>query len=365
MSQVSAPDSASAAPRYCFLLPDLSRPMGGQAIIYDSARQLHDAGYDVAAVHGRPAHRYSFTQGPPHIFHLPALAALRQKKPTLRDWPTEMALRWREARQNPRAPRFVAGPRDVYILPEFAYTSYATLFPDAPTVMIAQDSAAMLRSYTRDTDAVHSRLTAVLTTSEASAEAVRTLLHREPLMLRLAVPTDALRADHPKKLQIAYMPRKLRPQSRMIARALMARPAFKDVPIIAIANMTNAERNQVLNDSLIFLSFSNMEGFGLPPAEAMAAGCIVVGYTGVGGNEYFTSQTGFPIEHHDMISFVRKTEDVVTAYRNDPAPLDALRQQAAAHIRATYAPDISHRILLEQWRKLDTQVRGQMDLPPL
>ena len=35
----------------------------------------------------------------------------------------------------------------------------------------------------------------------------------------------------------------------------------------------------------IFLSFSSLEGLGLPPVEAALAGNHVIGYTGEGGNE--------------------------------------------------------------------------------
>lgn len=349
-------------PRYCFVLPDLHRPMGGQAVFYEISCLLEQAGYDVAIVHSGKAHRYPFAAAPSGVFHLNALARLAG--PTKNASPqVRLQHMWRtfgEARRNAPTPPFIRESRDVFILPEFAYPSYATLFPDAPMMIFAQDSAALLRSYTADTGRLHADMRAVLTTSETSSDAVRYLLGRAPVSLRLAVPTAELQADHPKKLQIAYMPRKLKPQSRMITQALRQRPGLGNVPIVAIQNMSNAERNQVLNESLIFLSFSNMEGFGLPPAEAMAAGCIVIGYTGVGANEYFTTQTGFPIEHHDMIGFLRQIEDVVNTYRSDPGPLDTLRQGAATHIRATYTPEAAQRTLLEQWARLDADLSAQM-----
>ena len=41
-----------------------------------------------------------------------------------------------------------------------------------------------------------------------------------------------------------------------------------------------------LNGAKLFLSFGHPEGFGLPIAEAMAAGCWVVGYSGMGEESF-------------------------------------------------------------------------------
>ena len=45
----------------------------------------------------------------------------------------------------------------------------------------------------------------------------------------------------------------------------------------------------LLDESSIFLSFSELEGFGLPPVEAALSGNFVIGYTGNAGAEYFSN----------------------------------------------------------------------------
>jgi len=42
----------------------------------------------------------------------------------------------------------------------------------------------------------------------------------------------------------------------------------------------------IFNNNQIFISLGYPEGFGLPAAEALACGCIVVGFTGGGGNDF-------------------------------------------------------------------------------
>ena len=59
-----------------------------------------------------------------------------------------------------------------------------------------------------------------------------------------------------------------------------------------------------LKNSKIFLSFSNLEGFGLPPLEAAVMGNIVIGYTGQAGKEYWNIPIFKKIEQGDILSFV-------------------------------------------------------------
>ena len=326
-------------------------------MVYDMATSMRDAGYETAIIQAGPWHRYPFVDADCTIFHAPELAAFNRLR-GLKDRARRAKARLAERRINPRTPRFQPAARDIFVLPEFCYPDYAGLSPDAPLALLVQDPTALLRAYSRDSENLHRRISSVLVTSDAAAEAVSILLGRESHRLILPVARPGLQANHPKTLQIAYMPRKLRPQSQRLTIALRRRSALADVPIVAIENMSNARRDQVLNESLIFLSFSNMEGFGLPPAEAMAAGCIVIGYTGVGGNEYFTSETGFVIEHHNMPCFLAKIEDVVTEYRRDPAALDRLRAGAAEYISTHYSPAQAHRSLLQGWSAAEAELGG-------
>ena len=50
----------------------------------------------------------------------------------------------------------------------------------------------------------------------------------------------------------------------------------------------------------VFLSLSRLEGFGLTPLEAMASGCVVAGFTGIGGREYAIPDNGFWADEDDF-----------------------------------------------------------------
>jgi glycosyltransferase involved in cell wall biosynthesis len=53
----------------------------------------------------------------------------------------------------------------------------------------------------------------------------------------------------------------------------------------------------------VFASLSQYEGLGLPPLEAMAAGALVCGFDGQGGQEYATPDNGFWVADGDLEGF--------------------------------------------------------------
>jgi len=87
-----------------------------------------------------------------------------------------------------------------------------------------------------------------------------------------------------KKLQIAYMPRKNKHNLDQIIPTLSMR--IPNIKFVSIDNMNQEQVAKVLNESAIYLSTGYPEGFGIPPVEAMKSGCIVIGYTGWGGDDY-------------------------------------------------------------------------------
>ena len=109
-----------------------------------------------------------------------------------------------------------------------------------------------------------------------------------------------------------------------------------------------------MKESLIFLSFSYQEGCGLPPMEAMACGCLVIGYDGRGGREYFNNKFSYPIERGDIISFAKTIEEVISRYNKDHNIFDEERQKASEYIRKTYSTEKETEDILQFWTKIIT-----------
>ena len=68
----------------------------------------------------------------------------------------------------------------------------------------------------------------------------------------------------------------------------------------ALKSIDQINENKVfyfLKKSRIFLSFSDMEGLGMPPIEAAIMGNKVIGYVGQGGTEYWKNPLFEKIEN--------------------------------------------------------------------
>lgn len=59
-----------------------------------------------------------------------------------------------------------------------------------------------------------------------------------------------------------------------------------------------------LSKSSIYISLSDIEGLGLPPIEAALSGNIVIGYTGVGGDEYFKEPQFQAVTYGDFVALI-------------------------------------------------------------
>ena len=155
-----------------------------------------------------------------------------------------------------------------------------------------------------------------------------------------------------KKRQICFMLRKSYSDLVQVITILKNRGMATDFELVPLENMPQQQVAKVMRDSMIFLSFGSQEGFSLPPAEAMACGCIVIGYDGRGGSEYFYPEFSYPIAAGDIIAFVKTIEKVIAEYHSDPESLVNRGLTASNYICTTYNTARQADDVLRVWKQI-------------
>jgi glycosyltransferase involved in cell wall biosynthesis len=109
--------------------------------------------------------------------------------------------------------------------------------------------------------------------------------------------------------------------------------------VVTIAGASERETAQLLRSSAIFLAFGYQEGFGLPPAEAMACGCYVIGFPAFGGREIFDPAFSRPVPDGDVLTFAREVDEAMRSFERDPAAMRRAAAGGAEHVRRRYSPE--------------------------
>lgn len=155
----------------------------------------------------------------------------------------------------------------------------------------------------------------------------------------------------PKRRLIAYMPRKMPVEANFLRETFRRRhPEHARVPWAALNGVPQADVAKVLGAAAIFVALGRIEGVGLPPLEAMAAGCLVAGFTGGGGREYATKENGLWCEADDWIGCADR---IAEAMRLIEQPSDETRRRWTAGMATAERYDMARmeRELLAFWRE--------------
>lgn len=127
-------------------------------------------------------------------------------------------------------------------------------------------------------------------------------------------PTDRLR--------ISWFPRK-RPREASLMAALVRNDSrLAGVDLVELVNTPRASVATTLGTTTVFVSLGHSESFGLPVAEALASGCLVVGYDGGGGHELFEAPGAWRVPEQRPLLLLEQVVDLL-ARADDLAPLRA------------------------------------------
>jgi len=124
-------------------------------------------------------------------------------------------------------------------------------------------------------------------------------------------------------VRVAFMPRKNRAlgeQIQQIASACLAeRAGAPRLEWVEIHKKTRAEVAELLSTCHLFMITGFPEGCPPPPLEAMASGCVPVGFTGFGGWDYMRQSRAIHIKDF----FPKSLSPAGPPYALPPSPQDA------------------------------------------
>ena len=316
-----------------FLAPEDNHPWGGIRRIYTFVDILNEGNIPAAVLRGSPDFRCTWFENETAILSAEGLILDAQ--------------------------------RDLLVIPEVYGPRVVSLAPGIRRIMLTQNPYEFFMKFSERANTSFWRklqtIDKAVVVSDDSAGLMAQVLPKVPVQrLLLGIDQSLYHPEVKLPRTIAFMPRKLHPDSRVVMGILHARGLLDGWKVIEIDAVSEQEAAAALRRATIFISFSHLEGFGLPAAEAMACGCIVIGFDGRGGREYLRSGFGFPVNDGDVIGMAHAVEEVLRQYEADPTPLVSVATAASQYIAATYSIERQRQSVIEVF----SDTLDNRDVPP-
>lgn len=303
---------SSTTPTVYYLGPDMDLPIGGIRVIYRHVDALRQMGIEAAVLHGTDGFRSTWFENQTRV---------------------EYASRTR------------IGPEDLLVVPEWYGPTLDRIPRDIRVVIFNQraydtwDFVPYEETGPGAPYAGHDNVLAILTVSRDNADLLAYAFpHLQVHLTRNAIdPALFHPGDRPPGRRISFTTTRRAREREQLLHILRARDALRGWEVMPIVDRTERETAEIMRGSAIHLSFSDREGFGLPPAEAMASGCYVIGYHGLAGREFFDPDFSTPVEDGDLVAFARAITDACAEYDADPEGFSKLGRKASERVLAKYS----------------------------
>jgi hypothetical protein len=324
------------------LCPDHDEPSGGVRKLYRHVDVLNANGFSACIVHEKKGFRCTWFKS-----STPVESYRRVIKSITRE------------------------PQSCMVVPEIYGPQIAEHAPGVKKVIFNQSGYYTFFGYTLDpsdldTPYHHHDVIAALVVSEDTRAYLQYAfpglqVHR----LRNGIDPALFHYSEKKSRRIAFMPGKNDEDILQVVNLLKFRGVLQDYELAPIAGRSESETAAILRESLLFLNFGVQEGFGMPPAEAMACGAIVVGYDGIGGREFLRAPYAYPVPTREVVRFAQSVEHLLALHAREPHALAEQARAAAAFITATYSPANEVHDIVAFWNQFarrtlstaDTKVR--------
>jgi hypothetical protein len=242
----------------------------------------------------------------------------------------------------------------VYVLPEDQPHILADFksFPQRKIIYSQNHFYAALGVGDADSYA-HYGVTHILCSSRVIYDHVRL---RHPKVQASIIPcvidTALFKPAITKQNTIVYIPRKRKIEAIYIRDMFrFSFPQYRHWNWHELVDKNETDLGLALGEAAVFLSLSRLEGFGLTPLEAMAAGCVVAGFTGLGGREYANDTNGFWVGEDDFPACIDRLKQAVD-YSVLPGKATADYRQACLKTIAAYTPEKFTAAVKKSWETI-------------
>ena len=339
--------------RAFIFIPPLRHLSGGLAVLYQVAEQMHDLGYPVWVV--------------PRAEGAPGLENCRAPVMGFDDLHLTADDLWLvpEGWSNALAPGLRAKACCLVYVQNWAF-----LFSSLPEGVAWRDLKARFLAV--------SRPVAWFVSSSLGQEAP---ILRPALDVNLFGPVPAARPPAARGVRIAWMPRKNKALALQVQQIIAARGAMPaPVTWVEIQHKTPAQVAEALRSCHLFMATGFPEGLALPPLEAMACGCLVAGFAGLGAWDYMrqalpggylplcplpplpwqdtpAAANAFVAADGDALGLALALEAAANVIVNQPKAYAALQQYGQA-TAAGYSAEQQRQAIAALWRDLSAAPRG-------
>jgi hypothetical protein len=304
--------------RILYMSHDIAEPRGGVGVLYDHVATLRGHGFDAFVVHATPGFRYPFARADIPVIDASNLGVART---------------------------------DVLVVPEDHGSAIRKCREvNCRKVLFCQNHFFVFDGLDPGRTWTELGFSGYLCVSTPIRQALKRWFGVDASVVRPGLD-DASFADGFKPfappITLACMPRKGVQNLRLVQGLLAAAGQVhgKDLSWLEIHGLPKEQVAERLREAHIYVSTSVAEGLGLPPLEAMAAGCLVVGFAGGGGLDYAAPENGIWVADEDPWALAEALERTLAAL-HDPAAaaLDAKRRAGRAtamnYTRARFEYDL-------------------------
>jgi len=192
------------------------------------------------------------------------------------------------------------------------------------------------------------RVKAVTCISEHSRQILSWMLKTDIYRTRYSFDREPFSYSDSKEELISFMPRKRSEDISKTFHVLDAK-GYMGWRLGEIARMSESESADIMKRSSIFVSASSMEGFGMPPAEAMACGCVVVGFNGIAGAEFMDKGIMWNVPDGDFLGVSKAIHEVMMLTGEERRRIGVA---ASDYIRSQYSTELEVASVGEAWERI-------------